>query len=233
MAEKSLYEILEVSETASPEIVRAAYQRLTELWAPDGARGTDAEAALRYTAIREAFFTLGNSKKREAYDRRLAAQWQAPVETSFWTARKLLAVGAALLLAFGGYNHYAKRQEQARIEAQKAIAAERAKEEAARAEAERLRLAREANERRAEERQRYQRDADLRAFENSQRWRERENHFMVERDRIVKNQQQAREDAVRRREEQLAVQHAQQRAAREKAELCQLERSRYGRAISC
>jgi hypothetical protein len=42
-----------------------------------------------------------------------------------------------------------------------------------------------------------------------------------------------RDDAQRRRDEQHAAVLAQQRAAREKAELCQLERSRYGRAISC
>jgi curved DNA-binding protein CbpA len=39
MAEKTLYDILELSETASAEVIRAAYERLSVLWDPDGPRG--------------------------------------------------------------------------------------------------------------------------------------------------------------------------------------------------
>jgi hypothetical protein len=40
-------------------------------------------------------------------------------------------------------------------------------------------------------------------------------------------------EARRRNEEQQAARLAQQQLARDKAELCRLERARYGRAISC
>ena len=233
MAEKTLYDILEVSETASTEIIRAAYERMEKVWGPDGARGTDAGAAVRYAAVREAFLTLATPAKREAYDRRLFAQRQGPVEQPFWSGPKKVLLTVLVVVSVGGYAHYHRKHEQAKLEAEKAIALEKAKEETARAEAERIQMAREAHDKGAEERQRRQREIELRAFEQSQRSRERETHYQVERERSQKVHQQTRDEAQRRREEQQAVYAAQQRAQRERAELCQMERNRYGRAISC
>ena len=233
MADKTLYDILEVSETASTEIIRAAYERMAKIWGPDGARGTDAGAAVRHTAVTEAFLTLANPTKRDAYDRRLHAQRQGPFEPPFWSGPKKVLLTVLIVLGIGAYSHYYRKHEQAKLEAEKAIALEKAKVENARAEAERAQTARQVHDTSAEERQRRQRENDLRAFEQSQRSRERESFYHVEREKAQKVQQQLRDEAQRRRDEQQAAMLAQQRVAREKAELCQIERARYGRAISC
>ena len=233
MAEKTLYDILEVSEAASTDIIRAAYERMSKVWGPDGARGTDAGSAVRYAAIREAFLTLANPTKRDAYDRRLHAQRQGPFEPPFWSGPKNVLLSVLVVVSVGGYAHYHRKQEAAKLEAEKAIALEKAKEETARAELERLQVAREAHAKSAEERQRRQRERELREFEQTQHSREREAQYQVEREKSQKAQQQAREEAQRRRDEQQAAYAAQQRAHRERAELCQIERARYGRAISC
>jgi hypothetical protein len=41
------------------------------------------------------------------------------------------------------------------------------------------------------------------------------------------------QEEQRRREERNALAQAEQRVARDRAELCRIERERYGRAISC
>jgi curved DNA-binding protein CbpA len=235
VADKTLYEILEVSETASQDAIRAAYERLAHLWSTAGAHGaTDAEAAVRIAAIKEAFFTLGNPQKRAAYDRRLASRWNTPAELPVWTFPKKTIAAALLLVAIGGGYHYHSTRQQARLEAERAIAAEKARQEVARAEAERLeaeraRLGREAAVAYGEDRQRRQRDAELRALENYQRAREREIQSIQQRERY----EAARLENERRREELRAAYQAQQQLARERAELCRIERARYGRAISC
>jgi curved DNA-binding protein CbpA len=82
-AKKSLYDLLEVSTVASADAIRASFDRLTAkfdqgtLQAPAGI-GLDAQA--HYNLIKDAYFTLGNPVKREAYDKRLSST--ASVSTS-------------------------------------------------------------------------------------------------------------------------------------------------------
>ena len=69
MATRTLYSILEVSETASPSTIRAAYDRLCTQWDPARPFNNDAEARARYAQIKNAYATLGNLQKRLVYDR--------------------------------------------------------------------------------------------------------------------------------------------------------------------
>ncbi len=72
------YDILEISERASPEVVRAAYRSLIQRFHPDR-RPDDPEAAARAAAITEAYDLLSDPARREAYDQWLASQRAAAV----------------------------------------------------------------------------------------------------------------------------------------------------------
>lgn len=63
---KDYYRILQVAPTASPEVVRAAYEQLLLSEGP-GAADPGSEARLR--DLHDAFAVLGNPRKREEYDR--------------------------------------------------------------------------------------------------------------------------------------------------------------------
>ncbi len=75
MKEKTLYEILEVSENASPEIIEKAYKTLAKKYHPDlqeEANKSRAEAMMK--KINEAYDVLGNEEKRKTYNAELEAK---------------------------------------------------------------------------------------------------------------------------------------------------------------
>ena len=64
---ESLYDILEVSRTASPEVIRAAYKSLVQRFHPDrNPDNPDAEEMLK--RINHAYDILSNQEERAAYD---------------------------------------------------------------------------------------------------------------------------------------------------------------------
>jgi curved DNA-binding protein CbpA len=67
MSEKSLYEILEVSENASSETIAAAYRSLSKRYHPDVHRDKT-RATVKMQELNSAFEVLGDEKKRQAYD---------------------------------------------------------------------------------------------------------------------------------------------------------------------
>ena len=236
MANKTLYDILEVSLSASPESIRAAYERLSAKF-PEGSANLDAK--LQADAITEAFLTLSNPAKRVQYDKTLAVRWQpvmhsVEVVEPFWTLPKFILL-AAILIFGGAYYKYSK--QEARLEAERASATAKAKEaedtakETARAEAaqEQFNLEKQRQQALQEQGQRRERDAMLRQFDVQQRANRIENEIYARRKEQVERgaqQQQQREEAQ-------AAAATRQRLAQEKAELCRKERERYGRAISC
>lgn len=248
MAEKTLYDILEVSPNASPEAIRAAYERLSDKFDPDSdVNLANPNAKIQYVAVKEAFLTLGDPNKRAAYDagrqaRTRPAPRQLEETSGFWTAPKAIIVGLAIV-AISGYAYQQNQKEQARVAAEKAVAAAKAKEAeeraaAARARAEEARLAREQmqlerQQKYEEDRARRQRESDLRRYDAERRAMERSTQTMTDRERRQQEYAAQRAERQRQLEEQQAVRAAQQQAARERAELCRLERERYGKAISC
>lgn len=230
---KTLYDILDVSLNASPESIRAAYERLSAKFSESSA---NPDTRMQATAINEAFLTLGNPAKRAQYDKTLAARRQPVIYSveavePFWTLPKLLIL-LAVIIVFGGA-YYKHGKDQARLEAEKAIAVAKAKEaeEKAKSEAAQQQFELAAQRERAleEERQRRERDAAFRQFENQQRGTRIENvmsdRSKEQRERMALQQKQ--------REEAVTAAAVRQRLAQEKAELCRLERERYGRSISC
>lgn len=250
MAERTFYDILEVSNTASSETIQAAHERLAAKFNPEQpANAGNAAARMQFDALKQAFLTLGNADARAQYDRKLALRSLTPmraaaieVQEPFWTLPKLALVGI-IVLALGGF-YFKHQRDQARIEAEKAVAVAKAKEaeEKARAEAEAERIAaqrereRERNERIDAERQRHESEAAIRQVQREARVSEITNRALSGYDRAMERSEEARrrsEEARIKREEAQAAMAARQQLARDKAELCRMERERYGKSISC
>lgn len=70
--ERTLYEILEVSENASAEVIEKAYKVLAKKYHPDLQTQEEKQnAEMKMKQINEAYEVLGNEEKRRAYDRKL------------------------------------------------------------------------------------------------------------------------------------------------------------------
>ncbi len=248
MAERTYYDILEVSSSASSETIQAAYERLAAKFDP-AAEGNAGNAATRmqYDAVKQAFLTLGSAENRAQYDRKLELKNFAParpveVVEPFWTLPKLMVVGL-IVLAMGGF-YFKHQRDQARLEAEKAIAVAKAKEAEvkakAEAEAERLAAQREREQESAERQQaaqlRRERDADLRRAQHEARANDITNRVFSTIDKAEGRQEEykKRAEAARiKREEAQAANASRQALQRDKAELCRIERERYGKSISC
>lgn len=75
--EKTLYEILEVSEKASKEVIDKAYRVLAKKYHPDlQEEGFKQEAENYMKEINEAYSILGDEEKRKQYDNKLNAERQ-------------------------------------------------------------------------------------------------------------------------------------------------------------
>lgn len=244
MADRTLYDILEVSNSASQDAIRAAYERLSQKSDPaHESNAGNADARFQHNAIKEALFTLSNAETRAQYDRKLEQRAAGAIRNveilePFWTLPKLIVAGLVVLVLGGFYFKY--QQTQARLEAEKVIAAAKAKEgeDKAKAEAEADRIALErVREQKMEERQRYrEQQSDVRQFRGDSTRDAIVNRgissFDRAQDRSTANAERA-EEARRKREEAQAAAAARQSLARDKAELCRIERERYGRSISC
>lgn len=72
---KTFYEILEVNESASPEIIEKAYKVLAKKYHPDLQAPSDkSKAEAKMKQINEAYEVLGDSEKRNAYDLKLKTE---------------------------------------------------------------------------------------------------------------------------------------------------------------
>jgi curved DNA-binding protein CbpA len=238
MAERTYYDTLEVSNTASVDIIHAAYERLLAKFDPaNAANAGNAGARMQHDAVRQAYLTLGDVERRAQYDRRLHLRSFTPASAAqviapFWTLPKMLIVGLLVLAISGFYFKY--QRDQARIEAEKAVAVAKAKEaeEKARVEAEAERLAYQ----REQDRERKERMDAVSRYQRETRVNEFSNRFNSSFDRAQERSEEARrrnEEARVKREETQAATAARQRLNSDRAELCRIERERYGRALSC
>lgn len=138
---KTLYDLLEVSQTASADSITSNYKRLFEQQQEAAAAG-DEDATNHLIALREAFNTLSNREKRIRYDQSLMQRASEPAAGS---SHKTYIVAGLLALIIAGGMHYKQRQteqELARIEFERAAAAARlAEQEANKAREERLAIA--------------------------------------------------------------------------------------------
>jgi molecular chaperone DnaJ len=68
MRTTSLYDVLGVSRRASPDEIKSAYRTLARQYHPDKNPG-DADAAMRFAEVRDAYTVLFDPKLRSRYDR--------------------------------------------------------------------------------------------------------------------------------------------------------------------
>jgi curved DNA-binding protein CbpA len=223
---KTLYQLLEVPNTATPEAIKDAYVKIA-------ARLRSSGASDRYAAVKQAYDILSEPASRARYDRQAYVVAEGPSTDDAGGRRWLPSWrGAAALLvvaAIGYYGWLYHKREQTRLELQKIQAeAQRQAEEAAR-DAERRERAEQASL--ADERRRAEQErAALERASNRDRgtalYRETLEHNQTARREQIQLQRDRdtvrREDAERRRIEL----EQQRRAEQEKRQLRELERTR-------
>ena len=265
MARKTFYDVLELSKTASPEALHAAYERLSAKFSPHNEQhpenATDARKRMKYEAIQESFVTLRDPVKRALYDQQLKQPAQhaplpapapAGATANFWNLPNI-AIAGVIVLAFAMlYTQHRENEARLRNEAAATVAqaqarAQEAMQRAALAQAEwrasQVAVRQDQVSRVEEIRAQGQVQLALLQYQaDTQRdqQRERQQAEMQERNRVAHEQaahreQQRRMDGESRRkqEETQAAIAARQQLARDRNELCLLERQRYGRALSC
>lgn len=97
--DKDYYAILQVHPRAEPEVIEAAYRRLTRKYHPDVSGQADAGQRMR--ELNEAFEVLGDPARRRAYDRHRSFEGRpasAPVPVGFQDLLKALPRYAGLAI---------------------------------------------------------------------------------------------------------------------------------------
>jgi curved DNA-binding protein CbpA len=215
----SLYDLLEVSQSASPDAIATNYKRLHLKYSEIGGKGEE-DAVNHLVALREAFSTLSNPERRKRYDIKLATEEHPhEIESSHPSLFPRLLVFAIILGASGvGYTKYQADKEKARLESGRVIAATKTAE----LEAEKERQERENAERKAAI-ERASRDRDI-AYGN-------QISRNIQRAEADSRWQQQREEQQRNAEERQKQYEAERQLAREKAYLRKLEaeNGRYSR----
>ena len=201
----TLYDILEVSPTASSETIDASFKRLKNAYSPAAANG-DEDATNRLIALKEAFTTLSDPARRRRYDDSLAVRVSTSDEASSGSGGilrwilVLLLVGAAIF----GYQRHRTEQERLRLQAEQSAAALRLAEiEAQRAEEAALQQQEERRRRdqlQAEAIERYERERAMSdgrqvssELERSEQ-RERQQQMLAERQRQIEAERQLARD---------------------------------------
>src|SRR6185295_16677124 len=108
MADRTLYDVLEVSPDATPESIRNAFGRLSAKLDPDQPdNAANPGARAQHAAIKEAFLTLENPGKRKRYDVELERKWavfhHVEVVQPFWSLSRIVVIALALAVGGGGY----------------------------------------------------------------------------------------------------------------------------------
>lgn len=219
---RSLYDLLEVSEVASNEVMHAAYSRLSEKLKSKIALENSTDSEIQLRALTDAYRTLSNPQSRQRYDNSLAMKNVVYEEDApFWTKIKQVIFGVIALLAVGAYAKHSQNIEREQTERAR-IAAEQAEQDRqAKLEEEKERLAREQElqQRQDVAQQQAQLERDRR-YADSISTRSQSQQFYDQR-RIEREDraEQQRAENERRRQEQAA----QRQAEAEKRRLRELE----------
>ena len=122
MSKRNLYEVLEVTPQAAPEVIEAQYQALMQRLIGRTNRGHATD--LERMALEEAHRTLTNPELRRRYDARIAAP--APVHPSMevresWLSRnrRMLLLFALLAVCAYGYRQHLEAERAAEVRAQR------------------------------------------------------------------------------------------------------------------
>ncbi|UCV03683.1 DnaJ domain-containing protein [Azonexus sp. IMCC34842] len=214
----TLYDLLEVSQSASDDAIAAGYKRLHQQFSELAASG-DEDATNRMIALREAFNTLSNPTRRQRYDTNLGARETADETTQTPGRPFIKLIVIACVIGFFGitYKKYQTAQELARLDAERTVAAAQMAESEARKAAEERIAAERADQQRQrnEAMERANRERDIAYGNQVSRNIERSE---AESRRAMQREEQAKATAERQREYE-----AERQLAREKAYLRQIE----------
>jgi colicin import membrane protein len=214
----TLYDVLEVSQSATQESIVAAYQRFHAKFAELSGAGNE-DAANQLVAIREAYDTLSNPDRRQRYDAKLkfraaeSEQTVSSVRPAFRFALLAVIIGASCVL----YSKYQSEQEMARLEQQRIAAEAKAAELAKQKEREDKQAAEAADQqrRRDEAIAQSNRERDIAHADQVSR--------DLQRDLARDAQQRANEERQRQFEQRQKQFQAEWQLAKEKAYLRQLQ----------
>ena len=136
---KNYYEILEVNETASQEVIERVYKLLAKKYHPDMNLDNPKEAEEKFKEVTTAYETLSNPDKRKKYDEELAYERQQQKEINSYTATTQETytntssyVEPQQEYVKATYSQEKVKDEKARQKAQKKILEQAAKEQARR-----------------------------------------------------------------------------------------------------
>ncbi|MBS1145208.1 MAG: DnaJ domain [Proteobacteria bacterium] len=224
----NLYEILEVSQSASQEAIDANYKRL-HLKHSDPASKGDEDATNQLIALREAYRTLSDVELRRKYDNKLDSQQSNLIieETSSHSLLKILLVVSTIGACLFGYGKHQAAQEKARLEKEQiAATAKLAELEAQREQTERLAIL-QAEQQRLQAQailERQQRESDYAYGKQVSRDLERaETQARQEREK----EERQRTLAEKQKQNEFERQLAKERALARQMEHDRLQRSRY------
>lgn len=222
---KTLYDVLEVARTASPEVIDASHDRLREKFDPDiPSNAKDEASRMRFRSIREAYVTLSHPDRRAQYDARIRALENDVVAEPFWTPTRLTVL--LVIFAVAGTSYWKYRSAEAAAElarlaiekertAKMEVEKEKARQEADAVAAEQKRTAALRQQQSEIERARYEAD-QIDRRNNSERERY---------ERQLQSDRQ-RDEVMRARERQVAETEARRRALEDENKLRQLEYER-------
>lgn len=230
---KSLYTVLGVPVDARPQQIEEAFAGALEALSVGDGKTTSEDRQIRLLALKEAYRILSDPIRRQAYNQRLFAPVTAPAVAlpaehiavkSFWTARRLLFVASAVMLAIVFYAlQNAREAERGRVEREKAAAQKALKqkdEEDARLAYEKIR--REQFDRQVEAVREQQRRDEAEQFRRQVDVQVRQIAIAEQR----KMEQEKRDAEIEKRNREIELQREQQRRI---YELQRLERANYGR----
>jgi len=215
--QKSLYDLLEVSASASPESITISYQRLHAKFAELQSSSEGEDATNHLIALREAYSTLSDTARRAAYDEKLAARAMAeqiPDSEPKSYAKVLLVLAVIGTFGFGYAKYQSNQAQQLALEREKAAAELRLAEIEAQREryaAQQTESQREQEERRA----RYERERDIEYGRQISR--------DLQRQEASAQYEKQREEQRKLREEQQRQADAERRLAQDKATLRRME----------
>lgn len=250
----TLYDILEVSANASRDTIRLSFERLKALYLADQLDSKGMDAGAYFQLIKDAYTTLSDADRREAYDQKLFGRRAPPVgsvivQESVIESGGIPSVfkwGLVLLLLVGGAWYYKTMRDAERaiqLEQARLAAEQKAAELAA---AERLKEAEEARLRRESEREAANQEARrLREIEAARREADRVSQRLeyakVQEQRAEQRAEENKKRELERQEmreeqrRQREAEEARRRIEREKALARQMElenRSTSGRVAT-
>lgn len=244
--EKTLYDLLEVSSSASLETIEMAFERLSEKYRAGSLNAGNLDPETHFNLIKDAWQTLSNPERRQRYDARLNPPAAVLISQSAdfpagsgnglkWAVVLLLGIGLGSYLYF---SHQVELEKQ-RVAAQALQLEQQRLEQAAQA--------REASEERIRQRElareEAQAEAQRKAQERQFEYDARNAGRQAERNLAAQESQQQRAEREAARARQRAeyeqenllrreAQDARSRLAREQAYLRELEReNRRGPAV--